>query len=168
VLEQLEHRRHDSETYVMPQRDKADIVISFCPGPDYAARKDSSKLDVKIVLRHPISLPDIDEVVGAGDAQNGGPYIRLHRGQEGTDRLEIGGSITEAATKAIEQRMWSHMLTASHLRSDRLGIFMDGTTARRSNPLAVTQLVLTYYLVKVMALVRKQEQLKLEATGARA
>lgn len=157
VLQQLEHRRHDSDTYVMPQRDKGDIVISFAPGPDYAATRDSAKLDVRIVLRHPIPLPDLEEA---------GPAVRLHRGAEGTDRLEISGSITDAVTQAIEQRMWSHMATASHLRSDRLGIFMDGATERRSNPLAVTQLVLTYYLVKVTALVLKQEQLRQDAATA--
>ena len=44
-----------------------------------------------------------------------------------------------------------------------MGIFLDGKTERHSNPLAVTQLVLTYYLVKAMALALKQEQLRQEA-----
>lgn len=158
VLQQLEHRRHDSEAYVMPQREKADIVISFAPGADYAAQRDSARLDVRILLRHPIPLPDFEEASG--------PFLSLHRGAEGTDRLEISGAITDAATQAIEQRMWDHMLTASHLRSDRVGIFMDGTKERRSNPLAVTQLVLTYYLVKVMALVQKQEKLRDDAVSS--
>jgi phosphoribulokinase len=165
VLEQLEHRRHDSETYVMPQREKADIVISFAPGADYAQQRDSARLNVKILLRHPIPLPDLEDAFTAAEEGNGGPYLRLHRGAEGTDRLEISGAITDAATQAIEQRMWNHMLQASHLRSDRVGIFMDGTTERRSNPLAVTQLVLTYYLVKVMALVHKQEKLRADAAN---
>jgi len=165
VLHQLEHRRHDSEAYVMPQRENADIVISFAPGAEYASRRDSAHLDVRILLRHPIPLPDLEDAFTAAEDQNGGPYLRLHRGSEGTDRLEISGAISDAATQAIEQRMWNHMLTASHLRSDRVGIFMDGTTERRSNPLAVTQLVLTYYLVKVMALVHKQEKLQQDAAA---
>jgi hypothetical protein len=45
---------------------------------------------------------------------------------------------------------------------------MDGAKERRSNPLAVTQLVLTYYLVKVTALVHKQEQLRQDAAAAKA
>ena len=36
VIQQLENRRHDSEAYVMPQREKADVVISFYPPADYA------------------------------------------------------------------------------------------------------------------------------------
>jgi len=165
VIKQLQHRQHDSDTYVMPQRDKADMVISFCPGADWKEKKDSSRLDVKIVLRHPVPLPDLETVVRDAEKENGGSYIKLHRGTEGADRLEISGTITDKATDAIERRMGDHM--PGHLRSDRVGRFMDGNKERRSNPLAVTQLVLTYYLVKVTALVHKQEQLKQDAATAR-
>lgn len=167
VLKQLEHRRHDSELYVMPQREKADMVISFLPGPDWAQKKDSSRLNVRIVLRHPIPLPDLEAVVRDAEQGNGGPYLRLHRGTEGADRLEISGNISDKATEAIERRMSDHMPSAGPVRSERLGRFMDGAVERRSNPLAVTQLVLTYYLVKATALVHKQEQLRQEATAAK-
>ena len=89
-----------------------------------------------------------------------------HRGAEGTDRLEISGAISDAATQSIVRRIWSHMPLGRDVRSDRLGIFWDGAKERRSNPLAVTQLVLTYYLVKAMALALKQEQLRQDAAGA--
>jgi phosphoribulokinase len=163
VLAQLEERRQDSETYVMPQREKADIVVSFAPGPQYATTRDSARLNVHIVLRHPIPLPDLEDAFTVAGEENGGPYLKLHRGAEGTDSLEISGAISDEATQAIERRLWNHMQTAPHLRAERVGIFMDGTAERRSNPLAVTQLVLTYYLVKAMALVLKQEQLRQEA-----
>ena len=80
--------------------------------------------------------------------------------------LEIDGRISDAATQAIDNRMWEHMATARHLRSDRVGVFQDGSEQRRSNPLAVTQLVLTYYLVKASALALKQEGLRPEAIEA--
>jgi len=167
VLEQLEERRHDSETYVMPQREKADIVVSFYPSAEYAAKKDSARLNVRITLRHPIPLPDLEEALQAAPGStNGTPAVRLHRGTEGTDCLEISGTISDEATQAVERRMWTHMPTARHLRSDRLGVFADGAVERRSNPLAVTQLVLTYYLVKAMALVQKQEQLRQDAAAS--
>jgi phosphoribulokinase len=76
--------------------------------------------------------------------------------------LEIKGTISDAATQAIEERMWDHMPSARHLRSDRIGVFHDGAVERRSNSLAVTQLILTYYLVKASALVFKQEGLRAE------
>jgi phosphoribulokinase len=157
VLKQLEHRRHDSEAYVMPQREKADMVISFFPPDDYATTQDNTRLNVRIILRHPIPLPDLEEAFAASEGRNGNSTLKLERGAEGTDVLVINGRISDAATRAIEDRMWSHMATARHLRSDRLGIFYDGSVERRSNSLAMTQLVLTYYLVKTSALVLKQE-----------
>ena len=168
VLKQLEHRRHDSETYVMPQREKADMVISFFPPPDYATTQDNTRLNVRITLRHPIPLPDVEEAFAAAEGRNGNSYLTLERGAEGTDVLMINGRISDAATRAIEDRMWAHMASARHLRSDRLGVFHDGAMERRSNSLAMTQLVLTYYLVKTSALVLKQEGLAELAAAAEA
>jgi len=166
VLKQLEERRHDSEAYVMPQREKADIVISFFPPPEYATSQDNTQLNVRITLRHPIPLPDLKDAIAAAEGANGKASLKLDRGAEGTDVLEIDGRISDAATQAIDTRMWEHMATARHLRSDRVGVFQDGSEQRRSNPLAVTQLVLTYYLVKASALALKQEGLRPEAIEA--
>lgn len=166
VVEELEHRRHDSEAYVMPQRDKADIVVSFLPPDDYEKARDDTRLDVRILLRHPIPLPDLEDALAAAKARNGNGELRVQRGADGVDQLEISGKLSGEATQAIENRMWDHMAAARHLRSDRLGVFPDGKIERRSHALAVTQLVLTYYLVKTSALVVKQEQLHAEAAAA--
>jgi phosphoribulokinase len=165
VEKQLEERRHDSEAYIVPQRDFADMVISFYPPADYATTKDSSRLNVRIILRHPIPLPDLDDAIAAVERHNGkGPSLSLTRGgADGVDVLEINGHISDAATQAVENRMWDHMPTARHLRSKRLGEFQDGSVTRRSNPLAVTQLVLTYYLVKASALALKEQANAMEA-----
>jgi phosphoribulokinase len=158
VIQQLDERRHDSEAYIMPQRSFADMVISFYPPSDYAQTRDSSRLNVRITVRHPIPLPDLEDAIAAAERQNGhGATLRLTRGSEGVDVLDINGHISNLATQAVENRMWDHMPSARHLRSDRLGRFQDGATLRRSNPLAVTQLVLTYYLVKASALALKEQ-----------
>jgi len=162
VLQSLEHRRHDSETYVMPQRERADMVISFFPPADYTTAPDNTRLNVRLTLRHPVPVPDLEEALAAAERRNGSASLKLERGAEGTDMLEIKGCISDAATQAIEDRMWDHMPSARHLRSDRVGVFHDGDAERRSNSLAVTQLVLTYYLVKASALVLKQEGLALD------
>jgi len=166
VLQALEHRRHDSETYVMPQREKADMVISFFPPADYATAQDNTRLNVRLTLRHPVPVPDLEEALAAAERRNGNASLKLERGVEGTDVLEIKGCISDAATQAIEDRMWDHMPSARHLRSDRVGVFHDGAAERRSNSLAVTQLVLTYYLVKASALVLKQEGLRADVGEA--
>jgi phosphoribulokinase len=157
VMQQLEDRRQDAETYIQPQRDLADMVIGFYPPPEYAQTRDNTRLSVRVTLRHPVPLPSIEEAIAA-DAKNGG-HVTLVRGSEGEDVLDINGAISDDATAAIERRMWDHMATARHLRSDRLGQFFDGDAMRRSNSLAVTQLVLTYYVVKASALAIKEESL---------
>lgn len=158
VVQQLEERRHDAETYILPQRDLADIVISFYPPPDYTKTHDNTRLNVRVTLRHPVPLPSVEEAIAATEGGKKG-HVKLVRGAEGEDVLDISGAISDAATEAIDRRMWEHMATARHLRSDRLGHFFDGDAIRRSNSLAVTQLVLTYYLVKASALVLKEESL---------
>jgi phosphoribulokinase len=164
VEKQLEDRRHDSETHIEPQREFADMVISFRPPPDYAKTQDATKLDVRVTLRHPVPLPDLEDAIALVERQNGnGPALRLTRGTGGVDQLDISGHISDAATHAVENRMWDHMPSARHLRSDRLGLFQDGAVTRRSNPLAVTQLVLTYYLVKASALALKEQPSAVEA-----
>ena len=166
VVQQLEERRHDSESYIMPQREFADMVISFYPPPDYAETKDATRLNVRITLRHPIPLPDLEDAIALAERQNGhGPTLRLTRGGAGADLLEINGHISDIAMQAVENRMWDHMPSARHLRSDRLGLFQDGAVVRRSNPLAVTQLVLTYYLVKASALALKEQPHAMEVAA---
>ena len=163
VQKQLEERRHDSESFIVPQREYADMVITFYPPADYAQTQDATRLNVRVTLRHPVPLPDLEDAIAAAERQNGTAALRLQRGANGTDVLEINGHISNAATQAVEDRMWDHMPSAKHLRSDRLGVFQDGQVTRRSNPLAVTQLVLTYYLVKASALALKEQPHAMEA-----
>ena len=163
VEKQLDERRNDSEAFIVPQREYADMVITFYPPADYAQTQDATRLNVRVTLRHPVPLPDLEDAIAAAERQNGTAALRLKRGASGTDVLEISGHISNAATQAVEDRMWDHMPSAKHLRSDRLGVFQDGPVTRRSNPLAVTQLVLTYYLVKASALALKEQPNAMEA-----
>lgn len=163
VEQSLEERRHDSERYIMPQRDLADMVITFYPPADYEQTQDAKRLNVRVTVRHPVPLPDLEDAIAAAERSNGTASLRLTRGNGGGDVLEISGNISDAATQAVEDRMWDHMPSARHLRSDRLGLFQDGPVTRRSNPLAVTQLVLTYYLVKASALALKEQPQAMEA-----
>lgn len=159
VREELERRRNDSQEFIAPQRAKADIVVSFYPPESYAATQDNTKLNVRVTLRHPIPLPDLEEALVAASGNANG-YVRMTRGATGADMLEIQGAIPDPIICAIEKRMWDHMPAARHLRANDLGVFLDGPQEKkRSNSLLVTQLVLTYYLVKASALVRKQEEL---------
>ena len=158
VRAQLRHRAADSERFIAPQREKADIVVSFCPPDTYGANPDDSKLNARVTLRHPVPLPDLEDVLAAAGARSEEGFVRFDRGEEGVDRLQID-AIPDPVAVTIEDRMWDHMPTARHLRADGLGTFLDQGVRKRSNSLLVTQLVLTYYLVKASALARKQEEL---------
>lgn len=155
VRRELEARRHDAEAYIAPQRERADLVISFRAPDGHDAVPDEARLDVRIRIAHPVPLPDIEDLVADAPA----PFLRMERGANGVDLLEVDGSLDDATTALVEERMWRHMPAARHLRTARLGAFRDDTGERRSNPLAVTQLILTYYLVKASALAAKQESL---------
>lgn len=161
VRRELEARRHDSEAFIAPQRDRADIVINFRAPAHYAQTKDDSRLDVRIRIAHPVPLPDIEEIVRGSAAR----FLKMERGSGGSDLLEIDGDLEDGATHLIEEHMWKHMPLARHLRSTKLGSFQDLHGERRSNPLAVTQLIITYYLVKASALAAKQEELAAEAAA---
>ncbi len=159
VRAQLERRSADSEQFIDPQREKADIVISFYPPSDYAAKEDNTKLNVRVTLRHPIPLPDLEDALLAAGAHCDGEVVRFKRGEAGVDLLQIDGRIADETTLSIEERMWDHMPTAKHLRANALGTFIERDERKRSNSLLVTQLVVTYYLVKAAALAVKQEEL---------
>ncbi len=164
VLDQLERRRSDSERFIDPQREKADIVISFYPPDDYEMTQDNTKLNVRVTLRHPIPLPDLEDALVAARGQSGDGFVRFERGEAGVDLLQIDGRIADETTLLIEERMWDHMPTAKHLRANALGTFLERDERKKSNSLLVTQLVVTYYLVKASALAVKQEELAAAGT----
>jgi phosphoribulokinase len=138
VLEELDHREADAEAYVRPQRRHADIVVSFTS----TARGDQDHLDATLTMRpglvHPDLTPVIDEAISL-----------VERNNEIT--LAIPGTISVQRSGAIEEAVWDRMHFASHLRTERLGEFTVGTELHRSEPLAITQLLLLYQLVTARA-----------------
>jgi phosphoribulokinase len=151
VLAELDRREADAETFIRPQRRWADIVISFMPGD----RGDPAHLDAKLAMRPGLAHPDLPALT------EGESTIRMaQRGAE--TQLWIPGTIDPACSSAFEETIWDRLHFASHLRTDRLGEFTVGTELHRSEPLAVTQLLVLYQLVTARAAVA------LGANGARA
>ncbi len=165
VVAQLERRRSDSERFINPQREKADIVISFNPLDDYGTTQDNTRLNVRVTLRHPIPLPDLEDALAAARGQSEDGFVHFARGGAGVDVLQIDGRIADETTLVIEERMWDHMPTAKHLRANALGTFIERGERKKSNSLLVTQLVMTYYLVKASALAVKEESLQTPETN---
>src|SRR3989454_363289 len=65
VLKQLVERRHESEPYVMPQRERADIENSFFPPAEDPTAQARHRLTGRITLRDPLPLPDLMDALAA-------------------------------------------------------------------------------------------------------
>ncbi len=147
VMRALERRRRDSVTHIQPQRTFADIVLRFHP-PLGRAEERGGRLNVRHTLRPTLPHPDLTPVLDAG-AKNGF-RLELARDVDGkpVDVLEISGDIDDRRAQAVEDLLWSLIPEAGHLRPN-LGAYADGgSEMRQSHPLALSQLLVTYHLVK--------------------
>jgi phosphoribulokinase len=141
VLEELDRREADAETFIRPQRRYADIVLSFMPGD----RGDQEHLDAKIAMRSGVVHPELAPVIdGAGD----GILLDVRHSEAS---LWVPGTVSADRSAAIQEAVWDRMHFASHLRTERLGEFTVGTELHRSEPLAITQLLVLYQLVTARA-----------------
>jgi len=147
VLSSLEKRKGDSPAYIHPQRIFADIVIQF-KRPDGQARESGAHLDVRHILRPTLPHPNLAPLVDAG-AKNE-LSLDLSRDHDGkpVDVLGIAGSITDQRAAALENLLWDLIPEASHLRAN-VGEFTNAKNEQVvSHPLALTQLLIAYHMVK--------------------
>ncbi len=153
VRQQMAARRRDSRLYVHPQKKFADIIIRFSRGSSYYRTHDLAHLDVRLIESKQapkINLTDVLEVSKDGNY----PALRLMErkyAEKLRDVLEIDGNISHEKACELEDCIWAHMASASHLRPDRLGLlgrFYIGNTLRQSDTLALTQLIMLYHVVR--------------------
>ena len=142
VLASLEKRKADSPAFIQPQRTFADFVIRF-QTPE--AGGDDAHLDVRHILRPTLPHPDFSPLFES--AGSNGLHLELARDVDGkpVDVLEIDGSISNEHARKIQNLLWDLIPEASHLRS-QLGQ-VDGSESV-SHPLALTQLLVAYHMVK--------------------
>lgn len=160
VRRQIADRQEDADRYVLPQRVNADLMIRFQP-PLGKRAEDDDHLDARLWQRG--SLPDLDlGGVLAAAAQDDPACLRRQTDEfegERRDVLAIDGAISARRAAELEERLWDHMDSHRHLRPDEIGTFLDGTERRHSDPLALTQLLLAYLVV------RCREQVSARAGG---
>jgi phosphoribulokinase len=151
VLAALERRKEDSASYMHPQRTFADIVISFQvpKGPNGS----DTQLDVCHILRPTLPHPDFAPLFDG--SSNAGLHLELARDRDGkpVDVLEINGNISDKRAERIEDLLWNLIPEAGHLR-DQVGRIDVANGARKSHPLALTQLLVGYHAVKAAMGVR--------------
>jgi len=146
VRAELERREPESAAFIRPQRAFADIVIRFAPLPGRAV-PEGTPLSAELLLRPTIRHPDLDGVVPEGAA--GGPgttiHLRLARDADGhpVDALHVHGDAAREDSEVVEKAIWSR-LGADSGPPACLGRTREG---QRSEPLAITQLLLVYHLL---------------------
>ena len=165
VREQMAKREYDSEHFIRPQRQWADMVVSFTPPGSEGEEKDGSKqdqnnperndllLNVKLVLRPTIPHPPL---LDAFEDSEVGTAVRLGLTRDmgkPVDLLEIDGHATEEQVQKLERMMCSDVPYLGQFCSIEgnkdIGT-VTGTTGEtlRSYPLAITQLLITYHMLK--------------------
>lgn len=147
VMQSLERRQYDSINHIQPQRTFADMVVRFHP-PENHPDESGARLNVRHLLRPTLPHPDLSPVLESG--AKSGFRLALARDTDGkpVDLLDIAGDIDSRRAKAVEDLLWSLIPEAHHLRTT-LGQFIDDNgEAGQSHPLALSQLLVTYHLVK--------------------
>jgi phosphoribulokinase len=147
VLDSLKRREHDSADFIRPQRTFADIVVQFYP-PAGLSDETGAHLNARHTLRPTLPHPDLSPVLDLG--VRNGLKLELSRDIDGkpVDVLDIAGDIDARRARAMEELLWGLIPEAQHLR-DKLGQFIDEHNEPAiSHPLALSQLFITYHMVK--------------------
>jgi phosphoribulokinase len=159
VIRQLMDRRDDQLRFIAPQQRNADLIVRFrAPAgyflPGTSVDHDDAHLDVRIDLHERLPRLDLDDVLEAG-SNVPSPAIRLQHGTADIasdggrfTTLEIDGTIPPRLAHDLDVRIWAHMETHRHLRPGEIGDYLDGTTPRHSEPLALTQLIVAYQVAR--------------------
>jgi phosphoribulokinase len=148
VLAELERRESDSRNFIRPQRERADIVVQFYADPGTGSNQTDSHLNVRLVLRPTIPHPNLSYLFEQNHNRGG---IRLELGRDNgrpVDFLEVDGNVSREHAAELEDTIWKHLPDLRPLQADQFGDYNYGSEVRHSDPLALTQLLITYHLLR--------------------
>ena len=154
VLEQLQKREPDSEAFIRPQRQWSDMIVSFYP-PDDAEEEENLLLNVNLVLRPTIPHPDLSKILH-DKGNHLGDAIRLGLDRDmgkPVDILKIDGHATLEQVRELEKMMCNEVPYLGQFCSLEGNLELGkltGTTGEtlQSYPLAMTQLLITYHMLR--------------------
>ncbi len=151
VLASLQGRGDVSPRFIHPQRVYADMIVRFYP-PDAAMDSGDSHLNAQLVLLPTLAHPDLSDVLAHGtNGPTHHPALRLDLARfEGkpADFLEIDGSVAPDKAEELMDIIRGHLPSNAGLDESKLGRYLYGLEERRSYPLALTQLLIAYHLVR--------------------
>jgi phosphoribulokinase len=141
VLSELDRRTAESEAFIHPQRGHADIVVRFGP---IAVRDDppGTPLSAELLLRPTIRHPDLRAVLGSGRTM----HVKLCRDTDGrpVETLHVHGYVPVEESRTLQKAIWALLDQPGDVPAS-LGVLGSGV---RSEPLAITQLLLLYHLLE--------------------
>ncbi len=155
VVAQLNQREPDSEAFIRPQRKWADMIVSFYPPDKTEMLGDNLLLNANLILRPTIPHPELSTILNS-EGNHLGAAIRLGLSRDmgkPVDILEIDGHATLEQVRELEKIMCSEVPYLGRFCSlegnQELGK-LTGTTGEtlQSYPLALTQLLITYHMLK--------------------
>ncbi|MGH9150537.1 MAG: phosphoribulokinase [Acidimicrobiales bacterium] len=142
VRAELERREPESAAFIRPQRSHADVVVRFSP----IAERGEGPADppsATLLLRPTVPHPDLSNIVGEDTRES--MHVKLLRDEDGkpVDALHIHAYGPPPVSTHVEAQIWDE-IGVEDPRPDSLGTFDGG----RSEPLAITQLLLLYHLIQ--------------------
>ncbi|MEO0408969.1 MAG: phosphoribulokinase [Cyanobacteria bacterium P01_A01_bin.135] len=153
VREQMRKRESDSEAFIRPQRQWADVVVTFYPPAEEPVNE--VLLNASLVLRPTIPHPDFTHLLNPSGSHLG-DAIRLDLDRDmgkPVDVLQVDGHATDDQVKALERVLCDeipHLGQFCSLQGNEDLGKLVGTTGEtlQSYPLALTQLLITYHILK--------------------
>jgi phosphoribulokinase len=145
VLAELDRREAESAEFIRPQREYADVVVRFSP---IAVRHDppGTPLSAELMLRPTIHHPDLTGVLVPGMRR--AIHQKLERDENGrpVDTVHVHGYVSLEESRLVEKTIWSALGYEGEAPAC-LGTLGD---APRSEPLAITQLLLLYHVLDLL------------------
>ncbi|CAN5650760.1 phosphoribulokinase [soil metagenome] len=157
VLEALRKREPDSEAFIRPQRQWADVVVSFTPPSDENEQGNDLLLNVQLVLRPTLPHPDFTHILhDKGNDLGNAIRLTLDRDMgKPVDVLCVDGRANEAQVQQLERVLCNevpYLGKFCSLEGNQDVGKLVGTTGEtlQSYPLALTQLLITYHMLKAV------------------
>ncbi len=143
VQAELARREPESEEHIRVQREYADIVVRFAPVP--GKDEDGTPLSAELLLRPTIRHPDLSDVLTS--SRSNAMHLKMIRDADGrpVDALHVHGYVPREDIAPLEQAIWEELDLDLPL-PETLG---DSGAGERSEPLAITQLLLLRHMLTV-------------------
>lgn len=143
VRAELERREPESEAWIRPQRQHADIVVRFAPIPG-RADPPGTPLSVELMLRPTIRHPDLGAVLAPELGR--AVHLKLARDTDGRpiDALHVHGYVPAGDSAAVETAIWA----STGRPGPAPGCLGQLGPGLRSEPLAITQLLLLHHVLE--------------------